>query len=125
MLQCRRLALREWERFAQVYGQVYEAVGIPSPTNSQVLVLEEGTEIVGFVVGQLVMHVEPIWIDARHRGNPQALRMLLSGARQLFQHTPVAFAYTSMVKVGKLLEQLGFQRMREWQTFRWIRGEHG
>lgn len=63
---------------------------------------EHNDRVAGFLVGQTVVHMEPLWIDERYRG-----RMLLTGLIQALmdaqKEVAVMYTTTSDENVSKIL----------------------
>ena len=82
------------------------------------MVAEDDGRIVGLLVLQNVLHVEPLWVDEAYRGRHVSGR-LVSGMKKLFSNTPMVFAHTENPRVGKLLARFGMEPLEKWRTFRW------
>ncbi len=50
------------------------------PEDVQVVVVEDGDRIVSSMVVMRVVHLESLWIEEKHRGNPSVARKLMKKA---------------------------------------------
>ena len=85
----------------------------PQPETSVVYVAEESGELQGFVVAQLVLCAEPIWVAPKKRGGTVALdlyRELEKELRTLSLRGIVTHA-TNKIWMS-VLERLGFKSMK-------------
>lgn len=69
----RKVDWTEWHRVAQTFTQFTDDTipdpKLPHPALAEIVVAEdEDGNIVGFLVAQLVKHLEPLWIAPDHRG---------------------------------------------------------
>lgn len=115
----RELRKDEWDRLAGILSAEFDQQ-LPDPSSSLIVVAEDGGEIVGLLVAQLLLHTEPLWVRPSHRGKI-IIPHLVECLRRLIPDAGYAFATTTNGKVSRLLERLGFKR-QEFVTYRWVGG---
>lgn len=118
-MTARRLLVSEWARVEPLFQEAFNEP-MPSPTNSQIVVLEHDGEIAGFATAQVVLHIEPIWVAPKYRAVPTAISTLVSKMQELYCSFPLAFSHTQIDSVARLLKRLGFEEVPA-KLFRWIR----
>lgn len=64
----------EWGRLSKIFAE--HKAEVPTPETSAIVVAEVENEIVGFLVLQVQLHTEPLWIHPRYRGVVSWRRML-------------------------------------------------
>lgn len=99
------------EEYCRLQGHSHLPGGqLPLPEMSSIVVLEDGIEIVGFWMLNLVPHVEPIWIDPRYRRS-MAAGKLWRGMRALLDAVPVrkALCLLDNSEIAGYVQRLGFQ----------------
>ena len=107
----RFLEEEEWEKLqGVVFGN---DKWIPHPKTSSVFVAEDADKkIVGFLVAQLMIHVEPMWVEDAKRGGPIAFT-LWQGMIDFLKSSGVK-AFQTMAsdeKIGNYLERLGLKKL--------------
>ncbi len=73
MLSYRLLPHAEWDQVKPFFDE--RGVSLPQPSMAQICVAEDEGKIVGFLVRQLMWHVEPLSIAPDYRGKANWLRM--------------------------------------------------
>jgi ribosomal protein S18 acetylase RimI-like enzyme len=101
----RRLPVGEFERLRPVYEEMGEP--FPIPENTVMYVAEQGDEIVGYIAGQVVVYVSPLWVKKEFRGKGVAEKLAADG----YQHLPrlQKVLMTRSPHVEKLAYWLGFE----------------
>jgi hypothetical protein len=69
------IRLLEADEYHKLEGLAPPDEWIPSPDHSQIIVVERDSEIISYLVAQMVVHVEPIWIHPDHRNGFLGRRM--------------------------------------------------
>ena len=83
------------------------------PDDAEVLVVEDGGDIVGCWSVYRLPHVECVWVDPKHRGRGVVFRRLLSGMRTLVHAQGVEVVQTGALNteegevVAAMLTKLG------------------
>ena len=108
-LTYRLLKPEEWERLK---GLADNDDWIPHPGASAVIVAEAEGKIEGFLVAQLAIHVEPIWISSLSRGGAMMFRLWTEMQKHLReQQIKVFFSHASTAEIGAYLERLGLEKL--------------
>jgi len=108
-LTYRLLKPEEWERLK---GLADNDDWIPHPGASAVMVAEADGQIIGFLVAQLAIHVEPLWITPGARGGATMARLWHEMQRHLReQQVKVFFSHASTEDMGAYLERLGLSKL--------------
>src|SRR5512135_1973620 len=86
---------------------------IPHPGSSAVIVAQDNDDkIVGFLVAQLAVHVEPLWVAPSGRGGMTMVRLWHEMQGHLReQGIKIFFSHASTEEIGAYLERLGLERL--------------
>lgn len=106
----RWLPVDEWHKVAGVFAAQQKS--LPAPELARIRVAEEGDRIVGFLVWQLVPHVEPLWIDESYRGRvwwPKLLEAAMAECSSAYVFAPDAH-------IAGMAEAMGFEEL-PWRVF--------
>lgn len=88
-------------------------------TDAIIVIAEDEGEIVGCLVAQRVMHLEPLWVKESHRGR-YVIPPLINKVRERLPELKLAFAHCEDQRVQKLLGYFGMKKL-SWQMFRWVK----
>lgn len=111
MITHRTLPPEEWPKLA---GTELEAVWPHlTPSDAQILVIEQDGAIVGCWALLLVVHVEGLWIAPSHRAKGGVARRLLAAMKQAARGLRVRQVATAAVSadVRTYLERLGAHKL--------------
>jgi hypothetical protein len=106
MLSSRVLPEAEWGRLKDLPPM--------GPLSWPVVAEDETGEIRGYWIVMTAVHVEPIWIDPRFRGNAGMLRKLWRGVRGVLKELNCKFAVAVVMRDNPpthAIERLGFQKV--------------
>jgi hypothetical protein len=122
-MNIRTLPFAEWPRIEGVFVQMGST--LPNPEFAQILVAEEPNadglvEIVGFIVTQLVPHIEPIWVAPARRGDG-VWSQLADAAIKQFPVGQVFYAFTPTAAVEALANKAGLEKL-DWSIHRGVSG---
>lgn len=90
-------------------------VALPNPDFSEIIVAEDQNEIVGFLVAQLVLHTEPVWIKPEHRGKGLWRDLHLMAQKSIGDQEYFAFAPDD--RISHMAESVGLKKM-PWSVFK-------
>lgn len=109
-LTYRLLKEDEWEKLK---GLAENDEWIPHPSTSAVIIAEDNDDkIVGFLVAQLAVHVEPVWVTPADRGTSTMFMMWRNMQEHLKdQGVKNYFCHASSAQIGSYLERLGLKRL--------------
>ena len=82
------------------------------PTGSRVIVVEEDGRIMGYWCVITAVHLEPVWIDPKYRGNPSMVRKLWRGVRNVLLDNDVEMAVLVLMRdnpASHVIKRMGFQ----------------
>lgn len=102
----------EWDRLSETeLPCLLEKV---RPEDAEVLVVEDGTRIVGCVAAIRVTHLEGLWIAPEYRGNVGLGRRLIRGARDVAGRWEASWVWAGAASdcMRSVLERLGAARLR-------------
>lgn len=102
----------EWASLEPFFKE--RSIGLPSPNLAQIAVAEDGGQIVGFLVRQLVPHVEPLSIAPEYRGKVSWKRL----ANMLDMNQ--TFVFADSPERERMCELAGFQKIEPFTV--WIKG---
>jgi hypothetical protein len=109
-LEVRFLEPEEYGKIAHLFTE--EQAAMPDPQFSKVLVALDGEHVVGIMVAQMALHVEPIIIEKDYRGTGvwKEMAEMLDG---YLSGTGIAGAYAQPVhpSTKHMTEQMGFVEM--------------
>lgn len=110
-MRTRILPPEEWPRLIGTEAEL--AFPLVDPLAAEVLVVEEGDEIIGTWMLLKVVHAECIWIAPKHRGTFGVAKRLIKGMRELASSWGVQSVVTGSVdpKVTDLILRLGGKPM--------------
>lgn len=100
----RALPESEHDRLLPIYEEIGDTLPIPSQTIRYVA--EWDNQIVGYIAGQTVICVSPIWVKKDFRGSDIALRLAHEGYQLLPELQKVMI--TTNPHVDRLAHALGF-----------------
>ncbi len=120
----RVLTPAEWPALAGVFTK--QGVTLPNPQLASIIVLEEEDSegvkcIVGFVVVQLVAHVEPIYVTPRLRGS-DAWETLARAAVGQFPPNVPYYAFVPEPAIGAMAEKVGLTK-KPWEVYSGVNQE--
>ena len=103
----RVLPPEEWPRLAETEAETVWP--LLDPVRAQVLVVEDGAQIVGCWVLMNVLHAECLWIAEAHRKQASVGRRLWTGLRRLVQAAGCSGVWTASASadVAALLAHVG------------------
>jgi len=109
-LTYRLLKAEEWEKLK---GLAENDGWIPNPQVSAIVIAEDDDDkIVGFLVAQLAVHVEPLWVAPSSRGGVTMARLWHEMQGHLREQGVKAFfSHASNEEIGSYLERLGLQKI--------------
>ena len=115
VVNTRVLPSEEWPRLQGVL----EAEGgrLPDPATAQIVVHEAQGEIIGFLVVQLVPHLEPIWVHPDYRGKG-LVSSLVNAGRSLLGSGEF-FAFSPNRAMGALATKEGLTPL-PWTVYRGV-----
>lgn len=114
-LVIRVLPPEEWHRVEPLVVDRRE--WLPSPEVARILVSEDAQgEIEGFIVIQLVAHIEPIWVHPQQRGTG-LWKELVASAQEQFPPGVNYYAFTPSPALERMAEQSGLTKL-PWSIFR-------
>lgn len=91
---------------------------LPLPTQGMVFIEEQDGDIVGVFAMEQVMHIGPVWVSERSRGDGTFLR-LLNTARSMFPKLlRGGIVCAKNAKVARLARRLGLQEITM-PVFKW------
>jgi hypothetical protein len=102
------------EEYPRLAGTELELVWPTLPMDAAVVVVEDGTEIVGCWAAFTLAHVEGVWVAPAHRGKTSVARRLLGGMRRaLAEQFGATGAITGAMsdEVRGILDGLGAQKL--------------
>ena len=108
-MRTRAIPSGEWERLPERPALLDHV----HPQDAQVLVVEDGDRIVGYLMAARVTHLEGLWIDPEHRNRAavgRALRNAAPGLAERWGHS-WAWAGSDTPLVKRVLERLGAARL--------------
>lgn len=109
-LDVRFLEPHEFWRIAPLFEA--EGAPLPDPNYGRVVVAMDGLKVVGVIVAQMVLHVEPIIVDKEYRGRGvwQGMAEMMDG---YLSAVGVAGAYAQPVheSTKHMCEQMGYKEM--------------
>jgi hypothetical protein len=114
----RILTPAEWPMLAGVFAR--QGSTLPDASLAQIIVMEEEDEdgmksLVGFVVLQLVAHIEPIFVTPRLRGTP-AWEILARAAVKQFPVGVPYYAFAPSPAIGAMAEKVGLSK-QPWDVY--------
>jgi predicted N-acetyltransferase YhbS len=77
----RVLPAEEWGKVLPVYEEMGEP--LPIPERTVMYVAEHDTEVVGYIAGQIVVCVSPLWVKPEYRGQGIAEKLAIDGYKGL------------------------------------------
>lgn len=90
----------------------------PSKTSARVFAAIENDEVVGFLVVQLVVHAEPIWIHEDYRGKVNWQKLVRMGEDFLGRNTGREYyAFAPNDHIEAMCEIVGMEKML-WIVYR-------
>jgi len=85
---------------------------LPDPTYHRVVVAEDGDAIIAAWFMMQVIHLEPIWIDPKHRGGILPVQLLSTMSAILDSCTvKQAFCFADRPEIADYLRRLGMQQL--------------
>jgi hypothetical protein len=96
----------EWSQIEPLFLE--QGVSLPDPDIARIVAAKDETgTICGFVVIQLVPHVEPIWVAPEHRGSPLWARLGEAAAAQIPPgvHT---YVFSPNDAITRMAQHIGF-----------------
>jgi hypothetical protein len=106
-MRTRILPPEEWSR---LIGTEAELVWpLVDPLSAEIVVVEDGKEIVGTWMLMKVVHAECMWISPKHRGSFAVAKRLIRGMHDLARNWGVSSVLTSSLDshVSDLITRLG------------------
>lgn len=116
--KARLLTPEEWERLTPLASHFQGA--IPTPDVADVLVVEQGDEIVGLLTLEKITHVGPIWVKDDARGQGVFNDLFRLGYR-LLPPLRGTICLTSNPKVVRLVKRLNLREIISQRVFVWER----
>lgn len=77
----RVLPTEEWPKLFPIYEEMGEP--LPIPERTVMYVAESDGEIVGYIAGQIVVCVAPLWVKREFRGKKVAEKLAIDGYKAL------------------------------------------
>lgn len=105
MLSSRLLSNDEWyklEAFKEHFGGFP-----PSPHQADIVVVEDGEEIVGILTLETVIHIGPMWTHPRYRGGGVLTRLIKAGVKFFPTELRGGVLFSKHHKVKKLAALFG------------------
>lgn len=93
---------------------------LPSAEASRCFVSRDADrKITGYIFSQIMVTVEPIWVDEKERGTNLALKLFGHAAESLLEAGNVRYfvTHSDSEKVYDYLKRLGLEEM-QWKTFK-------
>lgn len=118
MITFRDLPPEEWYKLAPQFKGKSE---LPAPEYASIVVAERGVEIVGFVVTQFALHVEPLWVAPAERGT-KLWKPLLEHAMKAMPPGTHFYGFNAHKGTEKIAETMGFTR-HPWTVDEGVVGE--
>jgi len=102
-----RVGILDKSEYSRLLGLLPDNSWIPDPSISRVVVAEDDGRIVGFWVGQMQFHVEPVWVHEEYR-NGIALGCMWKCVKQMLPKRYWAFSDSN--QISAYLKRLGLKR---------------
>lgn len=109
----RTLPVEEWPKLEAQFAERH--VALPDPRLARIVVAEDGSQIVAFLVVQMVPHLEPIWIDRRYRGKLHWPRLVTAAKKHLDAKSSY-FAFAPNAHIARMIDAAGLTRL-PWTIF--------
>lgn len=92
---------------------------LPDPENSRVVVAEDDGEIVAYWMACVTCHVEPIYIDPKHRDGGFVAGRMLSMLLQELRDNGIEHAYVfgERPEIKNYLERLGMRKVTDAEVY--------
>lgn len=113
-LTYRQLPSYEWGKLQEQFEK--HGGGLPRPDLAKIVVAEDEGRIVGFVVLQLTMHLEPIWLDEGSKAARHALSRLVHMAEESLPKESVYYAFSADDHVADLCKAFALEEL-EYRVF--------
>jgi hypothetical protein len=105
----RTLPPDEWNKLSSVFTRY--GGKLPHPSAAIIIVAEEGGSIIGFVVLQVVNHLEPVWLDPQNKRARHALSTLVHMAEARIPNGGDYYAFSADDHVSDLCKAFGLEEM--------------
>jgi hypothetical protein len=99
----------EWDRIAPIFEQQGHVVPHPEIANVAIAESADG-QILGFLMLQMVLHAEPLWIDESERGKVSWKR-LLGVLESLFEGPSCYYVFAPDEHVARMAEAVGMEKL--------------
>ncbi len=112
----RMLMVEEWGKLQPLLDQ--EGWKMPDPRTASVWVAEENDEIMAMIVLQLVMHLEPMIVKSKAKGNIDFLKLASVVDEDLMANAPGAgyYLFVNRAALAKLATSNGMKEM-PWRVY--------
>lgn len=101
----RVLPTEEWHKLLPIYEEMGEP--LPIPERTVMYVAEINGEIIGYIAGQIVVCVAPLWVKREFRGKKVAEKLAIDGYKCLPENIQKVLI-TRNAHVEPLAHLLGF-----------------
>lgn len=109
------LPIEDWELLEPIF-RAYGTM-LPDPRLAQIAVSEDDDgQIVGFLVCQLIPHLEPIWVHPEYRGGSVCIPDLVKTVTENLRPGTGLYAFAPSQAIGALCESVGMQPL-PWRTY--------
>lgn len=108
----RSLPLDEWDKLA--HTELGQSLAYVLPEKTEILVVEDGDEIVGCWAILTIPHVEGVWIHPKYRGKTSVARKLWTAMRQTVERMGFTRVQTGACDpvIAALLERHGATKLQ-------------
>jgi hypothetical protein len=97
----------EWSQIEPLFLE--RGVPLPDPELARIIAAKDETDTIsGFLVIQLVPHLEPFWIAPEHRGSPLWARLAETAAAQFPAGIP-SYVFSPNAAITRMARHVGFR----------------
>lgn len=109
------------DEFHQVAGLFKQIFNGPLPDSGYIVVAEQDNQIIAFGCVQQIWHVEPVYVKPEWRSRNVFSKLIDAMFKILPSEAQGAFIITPHEQQGRVLQYLGFECLKDFKVFRWLR----